>query len=94
MSLGNGAVLAVPIPAEHAAEGQAIEAAVKQALREADEKGVAGNQVSNASNSCFQSTSSMLTKYSWCRNDYSSNITAKVLSLCRLPHSCWNAFGS
>jgi pseudouridine-5'-phosphate glycosidase len=45
MNLGTGAVLAVPIPAEHAAEGEVIEAAIKQALREADEKGVAGSQV-------------------------------------------------
>ena len=46
LGLGSGLVLAVPIPAEAAAEGEAVEGAIKQALAEAARKGVRGSEVS------------------------------------------------
>lgn len=46
LGLGSGLVLAVPIPAEAATEGKAIEDAIKQALAEAAQKGVHGSEVS------------------------------------------------
>jgi pseudouridine-5'-phosphate glycosidase len=42
LDLGSGLLFAVPIPAEFEAEGEWIEQAIRQALREADEQGVAG----------------------------------------------------
>jgi len=45
LGLASGMVLAVPIPAGDAAEGAEVESAIKQALREADAKGIAGNKV-------------------------------------------------
>jgi pseudouridine-5'-phosphate glycosidase len=38
-------LLAVPIPAASAAEGAAIQQAIQESLREADEKGIAGAEV-------------------------------------------------
>eukprot|EP00798_Chlamydomonas_sp_ICE-L_P014411 gene14411-20405_t len=45
LGLSNGMLLAVPIPEAHAAEGTQIEGAIKQALDEADDKGIKGNAV-------------------------------------------------
>ena len=47
MRLGvrNGMVIAVPIPEEHMADGAEVENAIQIALREAEGKGVSGNQV-------------------------------------------------
>lgn len=38
-------VLAVPIPEQHAAAGAEVEQAVEQALQEAEQQGVKGNEV-------------------------------------------------
>lgn len=46
LGLGCGAVIAVPIPREHEAAGAAVEGAIKEALTEADRRGVAGAAVS------------------------------------------------
>lgn len=45
LALGSGMVLGVPIPEQHAAAGAAVERAIAQALSEADELGVRGNEV-------------------------------------------------
>lgn len=45
MKLRNGALFAVPIPEKDAAEGAVVEAAIRQALAEADQKGVDGRDV-------------------------------------------------
>ncbi|KXZ50302.1 hypothetical protein GPECTOR_17g941 [Gonium pectorale] len=45
LGLGGGMLLAVPIPADAAAEGAEVEAAISTALREAEERGVKGNQL-------------------------------------------------
>jgi pseudouridine-5'-phosphate glycosidase len=45
LALGCGAVVAVPIPPEHEAAGREVEAAIREALAEADRRGVAGAQV-------------------------------------------------
>ncbi|KAL4431940.1 hypothetical protein ABPG77_000207 [Micractinium sp. CCAP 211/92] len=45
LALGGGMVLAVPIPEEHAAAGAQVEQAIAAALREAEERGVKGNEV-------------------------------------------------
>ncbi|KAL6753496.1 pseudouridine-5'-phosphate glycosidase [Haematococcus lacustris] len=45
LGLGGGLLLAVPIPLQHAAEGQQVEAAIQQALTEADERHVTGSQI-------------------------------------------------
>lgn len=45
LGLGSGMVLAVPIPQQHAVEGRRIQAAIDQALTEADSKRVKGNEV-------------------------------------------------
>jgi len=42
MNLKGGVVIANPIPEAHAMSGQVIDAAIKQALREAEEKGIHG----------------------------------------------------
>jgi len=46
LRLGGGQVIAVPIPADHEAVGREVEAAVSEALREADRRGIAGAEVS------------------------------------------------
>ena len=38
-------VIGVPIPAEHAAAGAEVESAIETALREADDSGIKGNDV-------------------------------------------------
>lgn len=45
LSLGGGAVIAVPIPPEQEAAGAEVEAAISEALAEADRRGVAGAAV-------------------------------------------------
>eukprot|EP00741_Cyanophora_paradoxa_P017374 tig00020964_g16783.t1 len=45
LRLKGGAVVAVPIPAQHEAQGAQVEAAIQTALREAGEKGVSGADV-------------------------------------------------
>ena len=45
LQLGGGMVLGVPIPAEHAAAGAQVEGAIAQALEEADQQGVRGNEI-------------------------------------------------
>jgi pseudouridine-5'-phosphate glycosidase len=45
LQLGGGMVLGVPIPEQHAAAGAAVEAAISQALQEAEQQGVKGNEV-------------------------------------------------
>lgn len=45
LQLGGGMVLGVPIPEQHAAAGAAVEAAILQALQEAEQQGVKGNEV-------------------------------------------------
>lgn len=45
LGLGSGLLLAVPIPQEDAAEGQAVESAIETALAEAAQHGIGGNQV-------------------------------------------------
>ncbi|KAK8604949.1 hypothetical protein V6N13_082412 [Hibiscus sabdariffa] len=43
LNLGNGVLIAVPIPKEHSASGSLIESAIQQALAEAREKNITGN---------------------------------------------------
>ncbi|XP_007015188.2 PREDICTED: pseudouridine-5'-phosphate glycosidase [Theobroma cacao] len=43
LNLGNGVLIAVPIPKEHSASGSLIESAIQRALTEAREKNVTGN---------------------------------------------------
>lgn len=43
LNLGNGVLIAVPIPKEHSASGNLIESAIDRALREAREKNITGN---------------------------------------------------
>ncbi|GLC41513.1 hypothetical protein PLESTB_001003000 [Pleodorina starrii] len=45
LGLGSGMLVAVPIPADQAAEGEEVEGAIRTALREADSKGIRGNEV-------------------------------------------------
>lgn len=45
LRLGGGAVIAVPIPAEHEAAGMEVEASIHEALAEAKRCGVAGAEV-------------------------------------------------
>jgi pseudouridine-5'-phosphate glycosidase len=45
LQLGGGMVLGVPIPAEHAAAGAQMEGAIAQALQEADQQRVRGNEI-------------------------------------------------
>ncbi|GBF99787.1 hypothetical protein Rsub_12227 [Raphidocelis subcapitata] len=45
LRLGCGAVVAVPIPAEHEAAGREVEAAIAEALREAERRGIRGAAV-------------------------------------------------
>ncbi|PNW87481.1 hypothetical protein CHLRE_02g144000v5 [Chlamydomonas reinhardtii] len=45
LGLGSGMLLAVPIPAAAAAEGEVVEAATRAALAEAEARGVKGNEV-------------------------------------------------
>ena len=45
LALGGGAVIAVPIPPEHEAAGAEVEAAIGEALAEAERRGVAGAAV-------------------------------------------------
>ena len=44
MGLAGGMVVANPVPAEHAMPQQQVDAAIAQALREADEQGIGGKQ--------------------------------------------------
>ncbi|EEF45728.1 conserved hypothetical protein [Ricinus communis] len=43
LKLGNGILIAVPIPKEHSASGNLIESAIQSALREARDKNITGN---------------------------------------------------
>ncbi|MQM22449.1 hypothetical protein Taro_055500, partial [Colocasia esculenta] len=43
LGLGNGILIAVPIPREHAASGNLIESAIQKALEEARNKNIMGN---------------------------------------------------
>ncbi|KAE8687190.1 Detected protein of unknown function [Hibiscus syriacus] len=43
LNLGNGVLIAVPIPKEHSASGGLMESAIQQALTEAREKNITGN---------------------------------------------------
>lgn len=52
LGLGSGMLVAVPIPQEAAAEGREVEAAIQQALREAEQQGIRGNEVRRHSCSC------------------------------------------
>jgi pseudouridine-5'-phosphate glycosidase len=45
LKLQSGMVLAVPIPKQYAAEGAVIQKAIEEALAEAEDQGVGGNQV-------------------------------------------------
>lgn len=45
IQLNSGVLLAVPIPTEDAAEGQEIEAVIQEALDQAKDEGVSGNEV-------------------------------------------------
>lgn len=45
LGLDSGMVVGVPIPEEHEAVGQEVEAAIVTALREAEEGGVRGNDI-------------------------------------------------
>lgn len=45
LQLNTGMLIAVPIPAAHAAEGAVIQQAIEESLKEADERGVAGAEV-------------------------------------------------
>uniref|UniRef100_S4RLC5 Zgc:136858 n=1 Tax=Petromyzon marinus TaxID=7757 RepID=S4RLC5_PETMA len=45
LGLGSGVLIAVPVPERHAVEGQLIEAAIQQALREATEQQIVGKEV-------------------------------------------------
>lgn len=46
LQLGTGLLLAVPIPEAHAAEGAAIQQAIQESLQEAEQRGIAGADVS------------------------------------------------
>jgi pseudouridine-5'-phosphate glycosidase len=46
LQLGAGLLLAVPIPEAAAAEGAAIQQAIQESLQEADQRGIAGADVS------------------------------------------------
>ena len=45
LELSSGMVLGVPIPPEHAAEGQEVEAAISEALSEASAQNIGGSEV-------------------------------------------------
>lgn len=45
LQLGSGMVVGVPIPQEHVAAGDKVERAVERALKDAEAKGVSGNEV-------------------------------------------------
>ncbi|KAF0897977.1 hypothetical protein E2562_001667 [Oryza meyeriana var. granulata] len=45
LNLGSGILIAVPIPKEHAASGNAIESAIQKALKEAEDKNIIGNAI-------------------------------------------------
>lgn len=45
LALGGGMVLGVPIPERHMATGATVERATEQALQEAEEQGIQGNEV-------------------------------------------------
>jgi pseudouridine-5'-phosphate glycosidase len=45
LHLGSGILIAVPIPKEHAASGNAIESAIQKALKEAEDKNIIGNAI-------------------------------------------------
>jgi pseudouridine-5'-phosphate glycosidase len=45
LQMGSGMVLGVPIPAEHAAVGVQVQQAISRALKEGDDLGIRGNQV-------------------------------------------------
>ncbi|GFR49820.1 hypothetical protein Agub_g11760 [Astrephomene gubernaculifera] len=45
LGLGSGMLVAVPVPSEHAAEGEEVEAAIHTALQEAEQRGIKGNEV-------------------------------------------------
>uniref|UniRef100_A0A0E0LWM2 Pseudouridine-5'-phosphate glycosidase n=1 Tax=Oryza punctata TaxID=4537 RepID=A0A0E0LWM2_ORYPU len=45
LHLGSGILVAVPIPKEHAASGNAIESAIQKALKEAEDKNIIGNAI-------------------------------------------------
>jgi pseudouridine-5'-phosphate glycosidase len=46
LQLGTGLLLAVPIPEAGAAEGAAIQQAIQESLQEAEQRGIAGADVS------------------------------------------------
>ena len=52
LGLGSGMLLAVPIPAAAAAEGEVVEAATRAALAEAEARGVKGNEVRAGMGGC------------------------------------------
>uniref|UniRef100_A0A0D9X9I6 Pseudouridine-5'-phosphate glycosidase n=1 Tax=Leersia perrieri TaxID=77586 RepID=A0A0D9X9I6_9ORYZ len=45
LHLGSGILIAVPIPKEYAASGNAIESAIQKALKEAEDKNIIGNAI-------------------------------------------------
>lgn len=45
LSLDSGMIIAVPVPAHHAAAGREIETAIHRALKDAETQGVAGNEI-------------------------------------------------
>eukprot|EP00976_Prorocentrum_cordatum_P060746 1176032-Prorocentrum_minimum.AAC.1 len=50
LRLGSGAVIAVPIPPQHSAEGGRVQGAIDRALKELEEQKVTGNEVSGWGN--------------------------------------------
>lgn len=46
LQLGTGLLLAVPIPEQYAAEGAVIQQAIEESLSEAEQRGIAGADVS------------------------------------------------
>jgi pseudouridine-5'-phosphate glycosidase len=47
LRLGSGAVIAVPIPPQHAAEGGAVQRAIHQALEDLQAQKITGNEVNS-----------------------------------------------
>jgi pseudouridine-5'-phosphate glycosidase len=54
LQLGTGLLLAVPIPEAAAAEGAAIQQAIQESLLEAEQRGIAGADVSRCTSAAKQ----------------------------------------
>lgn len=91
LQLNTGMLVAVPIPAAAAAEGAAIEQAIQQSLQEADDRGIAGAEVSGmyaAALSCYVCRG-MLANVAihWHHGEFSCRMCVSI-TLCHSLASC------